>query len=161
MKRVELEKKIFSLTLNDSNPKWIWVRANRSRAQVGVWGRGHIGQTGLQSPLRWNGLSVRALFWKHKKQSLEFKLVWRVLRKALLERMKHSCKSHVKYSLGFFFLSLRNHPEVWECAREHDWYIISVSGLWSWTWTWPSHVLWKRRNIVSVFLFFCVWIYNN
>lgn len=53
---------------------------------------------------------------------------------------------HVKYSLGFF-LSQRNHPEVWECAREHDWYIISVSGLWPWTW--PSHVLFKSKNIGS------------
>lgn len=38
------------------------------------WGWGHVGQTGLQSPPRWNGLSVRTLFCKHKKQSSEFKL---------------------------------------------------------------------------------------
>lgn len=89
----------------------------------------------------------RELFWKHKRQSSEFKLLRRVLPKALLKRLKHSCKSRVKYSLRFFLFSLRNHPEVWECAREHDWYIISVSGLWPWTW--PSHFLLKRRNISS------------
>lgn len=122
---------------------------NRSRSGVG----GGVMLVKQVCSLPWGGMvsALEHFFWKHKKQSSEFKLVRRVLRKALLERMKHSCKSHVKYSLGFFF-SLRNHPEVWECAQEHDWYIISVSGLWSWTW--PSHVLWKGKNIGSFFLFF-------
>lgn len=122
---------------------------SRNKPQSGT---GHVGQTqtGLQSLLRLNGPNVRALFLKHREHHLNFEICTESAAKALLESMKHSCKSHVKYSLGF---SLRNHPEVCECARQHDWYIISVSGLWSWTL--QSHDQIKRNDSIF-FFFFCI-----
>lgn len=144
MKRVRLEKKNLSFTLNDSNPKWIWAETNHSRA----WGM-LVKHKQVCSP-SWGGMvptSEHFFFKKHREHHLNFKICTASAAKALLESMKHSCKSHVKYSLGF---SLRNHPEVCECARQHDWYIISVSGLWSWTW--QSHDQIKRND--SIFLLF-------
>lgn len=136
-------------------------RRRTCRVGRGCRGRGQVGHTGLQSPLRWNGLSVEHFcFWKHKKQSSEFKLARRESCQRLCRKdWKHSRQSHVKYSLGFF-LSLRNHPEVWECAREHDWYIISVSGFVVVDVA-VSRSFQEREYRFFFVGFFCVWIYNN